>query len=84
MTCCIVGKESLDVLESYLGSFKFDAIKNTRKERKIWKDSPFGPDQLAKRIEIVPIQNTGQVSIKFPFPDLNGEFLSQPGDYIGN
>lgn len=84
MTCCIVGKEPLNVLESYLGTLEFDAIENKKVERKVWEEFPYGPDQLAKRIDVVPIKDTRLVSISFPFPDLNGEFLSQPGHYICN
>ncbi|CCD67861.1 Insulin-degrading enzyme [Caenorhabditis elegans] len=84
MTCCIVGKEPLNVLESYLGTLEFDAIENKKVERKVWEEFPYGPDQLAKRIDVVPIKDTRLVSISFPFPDLNGEFLSQPGHYISH
>lgn len=84
MTCCIIGKESLDVLESYLRTLEFDAIQNKKAESKVWAEFQYGPDQLAKKIDVVPIKDKKLVSIIFPFPDLNNEYLSQPGHYIGN
>ncbi|UMM35850.1 hypothetical protein L5515_008285 [Caenorhabditis briggsae] len=84
MSCCIIGKESLDVLESYLGTYEFDAIENKKVTRQVWKDFPYGPEQLGKKVEVVPIKDTRMLSISFPFPDLNTEYNSQPGHYISH
>lgn len=84
MSCCIIGKESLDVLESYLGTLEFDAIENKKVSRQVWKEFPYGPEQLAKKVEVVPIKDTRMLSITFPFPDLNTEYMSQPGHYISH
>lgn len=84
MSCCIVGKESLDALESYLGTLEFDAIENKKVTRQVWKEFPYGPEQLGKKVEVVPIKDTRMLSISFPFPDLNTEYLSQPGHYISH
>ncbi|KAF1751249.1 hypothetical protein GCK72_017803 [Caenorhabditis remanei] len=84
MSCCIIGKESLDVLESYLGTLEFDAIENKKVSRQVWKEFPYGPEQLGKKVEVVPIKDTRMLSVSFPFPDLNNEYQSQPGHYISH
>lgn len=82
MSCCIIGKESLDVLESYLGTLGFEAIENKKVERKRWDEHPLGPGERGKKIEAVPIKDTRMLTISFPFPDINDEYESQPGHYI--
>ncbi|CAI2355411.1 unnamed protein product [Caenorhabditis sp. 36 PRJEB53466] len=82
MSCCIIGKEPLDDLERYLGTFEFDAIENKKVSRKTWSEHPYGPEQLGKKVEAVPIKDTRMLTITFPFPDLNGDYQSQPGHYI--
>jgi secreted Zn-dependent insulinase-like peptidase len=52
MSCCIIGKESLDDLEAMLISFQFADIVNKKLERTTWHQHPYGPDQLRRRIEV--------------------------------
>uniref|UniRef100_A0A8R1HQ00 Insulin-degrading enzyme n=1 Tax=Caenorhabditis japonica TaxID=281687 RepID=A0A8R1HQ00_CAEJA len=82
MSCCIIGRESLDELEGYLGTLGFDAIENKKVARQVWSEYPYGPEQLGKKVEVVPIKDTRLLTLSFPFPDLNGEYETQPGHYI--
>lgn len=52
MSLCIVGKESLDEMESYLGTLGFDAIENKNVKPKEWHENPYGDEQLRKRVEV--------------------------------
>ncbi|KAK6029722.1 hypothetical protein OSTOST_04163 [Ostertagia ostertagi] len=48
MSLCIVGSESLDVLESMLKALDFGAIENKDAERKEWLENPYGKEQLGE------------------------------------
>ncbi|KAK6059893.1 peptidase M16 inactive domain protein [Cooperia oncophora] len=82
MSLCIVGSESLDKMESYLGTLGFDAIENKNVKPKEWLESPYGEEQLGRRIEIVPIKDSRSLTIRFPIPDLQEEYKSNPAHYI--
>lgn len=84
MSLCIVGKESLDEMESYLGTLGFDAIENKNVKPKEWHENPYGDEQLRKRVEIVPIKDTRSLMIRFPIPDLHDEYKSNPTHYISH
>ncbi|KHJ91514.1 hypothetical protein OESDEN_08624 [Oesophagostomum dentatum] len=84
MSLCIVGKESLDEMEAYLGTLGFDAIINKNVEPKKWLDGPYDKEQLGKRIEIVPIKDSRSLMIRFPIPDLQDEYKSNPAHYISH
>ncbi|ULT86920.1 hypothetical protein L3Y34_006572 [Caenorhabditis briggsae] len=66
------------------GTYEFDAIENKKVTRKVWNDPPYGPEQLGKKVEAVPIKDSKWLSISFPFPDLDSEYKSQPGYYISH
>ncbi|CAI5452084.1 unnamed protein product [Caenorhabditis angaria] len=84
MTLCVIGKESLDELEGYLGTLEFDAIEDKKVERVAWKEAAYGPEQLGKRIEVVPIKDTRLLNISFPFPDVRADYKSQSEHYISH
>ncbi|CAD6193834.1 unnamed protein product [Caenorhabditis auriculariae] len=84
MTLCVVGKESLDDLQSYLGDLEFESIENKNVERVAWNESPYGPEQLGKRIEVVPVKDTRTLQVVFPIPDYNADYKSQPSHYISH
>ncbi|VDM60440.1 unnamed protein product [Angiostrongylus costaricensis] len=84
MSLCIVGSESLDELESYLGTLGFDTIENKNITPKEWLDSPYGKEQLGKRIEIVPVKDSRSLMVRFPIPDLQAEYKSNPAHYISH
>uniref|UniRef100_A0A1I7WI57 PRE_C2HC domain-containing protein n=1 Tax=Heterorhabditis bacteriophora TaxID=37862 RepID=A0A1I7WI57_HETBA len=84
MTLCIVGTESLDQMETYMNTLGFDAIENKEIIRKEWIESPYGAEQLGKRIEVVPIKDTRSLKITFPIPDLRHEYRSAPSHYLCN
>ncbi|CAJ0588568.1 unnamed protein product [Cylicocyclus nassatus] len=84
MSLCIVGAEPLDEMEASLGTLGFDAILNKNVESKEWHDSPYGEEQLRKRVEIVPIKDSRSLNIRFPIPDLTEEYKSNPAHYISH
>ncbi|RCN36619.1 peptidase, M16 family [Ancylostoma caninum] len=84
MSLCIVGTESLDQMEAYLGTLGFDAIENKDVVPKEWLDSPYDKEQLRKRVEIVPIKDSRSLMIRFPIPDLQAEYKSNPAHYISH
>ncbi|KAK6060677.1 hypothetical protein COOONC_01661 [Cooperia oncophora] len=62
MSLCIVDSEPLDVMESLVADLDFGAIENKNVERKEW-ESPYGEEQLRKRIEIVPVEDVRKLTM---------------------
>ncbi|XGW06643.1 hypothetical protein V3C99_016738 [Haemonchus contortus] len=86
MSLCIVGSESLDEMEAYLGKLGFDAIENKQVKPMEW-ENPYGREQLGRRIEIVPIEDIRKLAIRFPTkmirdPADSQEEKSSPSRYI--
>lgn len=84
MTLAILGKESLDDLERYLGTLEFSAIENKNMEKKVWKESPYGPEQLGTKIELVPVKDMKTLKLSWPIPDTELEYKSQPAHFISH
>ncbi|PIO64197.1 peptidase, M16 family, partial [Teladorsagia circumcincta] len=82
MSLCIVGPESLDVMESLLKASDFGNIEDKGVERKEWLESPYGKEQLGKRVEVVPVEDARKLIVIFPIPDLWAEYKSSPLRYI--
>lgn len=45
---------------------------------------PHGPDQWAKRLSIVPVKDSRQLSLSFPMPDMTHLYESQPCRYVAH
>eukprot|EP00752_Nemacystus_decipiens_P002074 g1985.t1 len=45
---------------------------------------PFGPAQVKRRVNVVPVKDTKTIHIFWPMPPLNGHFRSKPASYISH
>jgi len=69
MTLAVLGSENLDDLQSMVSPL-FSRVANKNVDQDKWPENPFGPEQLAKRIDFVPIKDIRNLSIMFPIPDM--------------
>jgi len=67
--------ESLDELQEMAENL-FGAIVNKNVALPEWPGNPFGPEQIGKRLLVVPIMDRRSLSITFPFPDVRKHYKS--------
>lgn len=86
MTLVVLGKESLDDLYTMVTKrLPFSEIKNKNITVKTYDRSPFGKEQLAKEIRIVPIKDIKELLIEFPIPDYHDKYYrTQPVHYVSH
>lgn len=84
MKLCVLGREPLDVLESWVSEF-FSDIKNKRLTPNRWPDEvPFGKDQLGFECFAKPVMDSRELNLLFPFLDEEYLYESQPSRYISH
>lgn len=84
MSCILFGKESLDELENYLLTLGFAEIPNNGAEHYYWKEGPFGPNELNRKVTVVPIKEMRQMRVTFPIPYLKNEYKASPSRYLSH
>lgn len=52
MSLCVIGRETLEELENMIIELGFGNIKRKNLERRTWTESPYGKNELAKKIEV--------------------------------
>lgn len=67
MSLAILGRESLDELQD-LAEKIFLEVPNRNATVPTWPKSPYGPEFLQTRIEVVPIKDIRSIAINFPIP----------------
>ncbi|XP_023937741.2 insulin-degrading enzyme [Bicyclus anynana] len=83
MTLVVMGKESLDSLESMVVRL-FSAVEDRRVAAPAWAEHPFPPALRRKRAYCVPVKDLRSLSIDFPIPDTRKHYKSGPGQYISH
>ncbi|CAG0887466.1 unnamed protein product, partial [Cyprideis torosa] len=83
MTLAVFGKEDLDELESEVLKH-FSKIVNKNVEKPSWPEHPYGPNEVGKILEIVPVRETREMAIIFPIPDQMKFYKTSPGHYLGH
>ncbi|XP_069679683.1 insulin-degrading enzyme isoform X2 [Periplaneta americana] len=83
MALAILGKESLDELES-MALELFSDVQNKNVTAPVWTDHPFGPEQLQMKGFIVPVKDLRNLNITFPIPDLHEYYKAGPGHYLSH
>ncbi|KAI1157310.1 Metalloenzyme, LuxS/M16 peptidase-like protein [Nemania serpens] len=84
MKLCVLGRESLDVLESWVAAL-FSGIPNKNLLPNRWKDEvPFDEDNLAMQCFAKPVMEFRQLNLLFPFLDEENLYKSQPSRYISH
>ena len=84
MSLIVLGQETLDDLEAMVVE-NFSHVKCIDGVTPpIWTESPFGPEQLKKRLFMVPIKDRRNLVISFPIPDLTEYYKACPAGYVAH
>ena len=83
MRLAVVGKEPLEVLTDWVQE-SFQAIPYNQAIEPISEGTPFGAEQLNRRIYANTIKEMRQMSISWPFPDYRNAYNTHPERYIGH
>ncbi|KAG8188554.1 hypothetical protein JTE90_007162 [Oedothorax gibbosus] len=83
MGLVIYGKETLEELTDIVVPL-FSSVINKNVKMPEWKDHPFDSNHLRLKGYVFPVKNIRTLVITFPIPDLNHEYRSNPGSYLGH
>ncbi|XP_039310540.1 insulin-degrading enzyme isoform X2 [Solenopsis invicta] len=83
MTLCVLGKESLNELETMVVPL-FCEVRNKEVEVPAWPEHPFKDEHFRNIWYIVPIKDTRNLDISFPLPDMQQHYQSSPVDYVSH
>ena len=84
MKLVVLGKESLDELESWVGDL-FADVKNKDLPRNRWDDAePYSQTELMTQVFAKPVMDQRKIEINFPFQDEENLFETQPSRYISH
>ncbi|KAI1128510.1 peptidase M16 inactive domain-containing protein [Nemania abortiva] len=84
MKLCVLGRESLDVLETWVAEL-FSGVPNKNLPQNRWEDEvPFNKENLAMQCFAKPVMDSRELSLFFPFLDEEKLFESQPSRYISH
>jgi insulysin len=84
MKLCVLGREPLDVLETWVAEL-FSDVKNKDLKQNRWTDEvPFTKEQLGLQCFAKPVMDSRELNLLFPFLDEEYLFESQPSQYISH
>ncbi|KAI1157274.1 peptidase M16 inactive domain-containing protein [Nemania serpens] len=84
MKLCVLGRESLDVLEGWVAAL-FSGIPNKDLPPNRWEDEvPFDEDNLAMQCFAKPVMEFRQLNLVFPFQNEEDLYESQPSRYVSH
>lgn len=84
MKLVVLGREPLDVLESWVVEYFSDIVNKELKPNR-WVDAaPLGPEQLGVQVFAKPVMDSRELGLSFPFLDEEPLFESLPGRYISH
>ncbi|KAI1181739.1 Metalloenzyme, LuxS/M16 peptidase-like protein [Nemania serpens] len=84
MKLCVLGRESLDVLEGWAANL-FSGIPNKHLPQNRWEgEVPFNKDHLAMQSFAKPVIDSRELNLVFTFLDEENLYESQPSRYISH
>ena len=84
MKLCVLGREPLDVLESWVSEF-FSGVKDKDLQPNRWEDEvPLPPSYLGFQCFAKPVMDSRELNILFPFIDEEDLYETQPSRYISH
>lgn len=84
MKLCVLGRESLDVLEKWVSEL-FSGVPNKNLPQNRWEDEvPFTKDLLATQCFAKPVMDSRELGLEFPFLDEEYLFETQPSRYLSH
>ncbi|KAH8673592.1 peptidase M16 inactive domain-containing protein [Xylariales sp. PMI_506] len=84
MKLCVLGRESLDVLENWVVEF-FSAVPNKNLPQNRWEtEVPYPKELLGIQCFAKPVMDSRELNLYFPFLDEEMLYESQPSRYISH
>ncbi|CBJ49276.1 conserved unknown protein [Ectocarpus siliculosus] len=84
MRLVVLGKGSLDELQA-MAVEKFSQVVNTDASVPSFGGNvPFGPEQVKRRIHVVPVKESRDVTMSWPLPPIEQHFRSKPDSYLSH
>lgn len=83
MKLVILGREKLDVLESWAREY-FNQLRSNSVVRPIISPDAFGPEQLQKFMYTVPVRETSMLTLTWPVPPIHKSYQKKPSNYISH
>ncbi|XP_067928601.1 insulin-degrading enzyme-like [Watersipora subatra] len=83
MSLAVLCKESLDEMTMYVCEL-FGNTMNKRVKKPSWPEHPYGPQQLRKRVHVVPIKDIRTLELLWPCDHLHKWWQSMPEHYLGH
>ncbi len=84
MKLCVLGREPLDVLESWVSEF-FSGVKDKDLKPNRWPDEvPLPPSYLGFQCFAKPVMDSRELNILFPFIDEEDLYETHPSRYISH
>lgn len=77
MKLAVYGKDSLDVMQQWVEE-KFSKIPDKALSPLRFPSDPYGPEQLGKILQVVPVRDSKSVDIYFPTPAVEHLYLTKP------
>ncbi|RUS68868.1 hypothetical protein EGW08_023369 [Elysia chlorotica] len=83
MGMCVVGRESLDELQSMVVPL-VEGIVNKNVQVPSWDSSPYSENELQITVCAVPVKDIREMVIVWPTPDFSDFYDANPGHYLGH
>ena len=83
MALVVLGREPLETLSEWVLE-SFAAVQNTSLEKLCFPGEPYGPSQLCKRLEVVPVKDMRVVEICWPLPPVQDLYRAKPTRYLSH
>lgn len=52
----------------------FDDVENKHVKKVVYKDHPYGPEELKRKFYIVPVKDIRSMNVSFPAPDVVDQY----------
>ena len=83
MKLVVLGKEGLPELERLVRTY-FSPIENKDIRPPVFPGRPYGTEQLAKRVSVVPVKEMRSVELTFPMREIETLYMQKPARYISH
>ncbi|XP_054708191.1 insulin-degrading enzyme-like [Uloborus diversus] len=83
MALAVLGKESIEELLDVVVPL-FSEVANANVDIPRWKEHPFDSKHLQLQGYVVPVKDIRSLNITFPIPDLQEQYQTNPGMYLGH
>lgn len=84
MKLCVLGRESLDVLELWVTELFANIVNKDLKPSRWTSEQPFNAEHLGVQVFAKPVMDSRELNFHFPFLDEEQLFETQPSRYVSH